>query len=168
LAVGEMHVSVDEPGEDRREAEVDDAGGRGNLHGGCGADVGDALAADENHLVLEVGAGLRVEQPAGADGGRLRLRGVRDRKGQDEEKRAKEFRMHGIRLLAESYTLTGSTWPVRFRQLTSSARCSSSTRARRTTASTSRSPSRRRAAARRWCASRCATSSPVPCSTRHS
>jgi hypothetical protein len=68
-----MHVSVDEAGEQRNVAEVDDARALRVLDG-C-ADGKDALALDENLAGLEQGSGIDLKQAGGVEhdgrGGRL-------------------------------------------------------------------------------------------------
>ena len=70
----EMHVSVDEAGEQRGVAEVDDLCAL-RMVDGC-ADGADALALDENLAGLEDGAGVDLKQARGVeDDGRARLLG---------------------------------------------------------------------------------------------
>ncbi len=61
----EMHVSVDEAGEQCGVAEINDAGSLRMLDG-C-ADGKDALALDENLAGLEQGSGIDLKQAGGVE-----------------------------------------------------------------------------------------------------
>jgi len=65
-------MCVDHAGHDGCIREVDHDRARWN--GEAGADIRDAVAAHEHHLVGEHGAGTRVEQVPGADGDHLVVR----------------------------------------------------------------------------------------------
>jgi hypothetical protein len=70
IAVHHMEMCVDQPRQHRRTTEIDHARAGGNLY--VRPDVGDPIAADDNHLVRLHRARARVEHASGADRDGLR------------------------------------------------------------------------------------------------
>jgi hypothetical protein len=60
-----MHVGVDHPGEDGRRTEIDDA--RFGRHRNIGANIGDAVAANEDHLIRRERSGAGVKEATGSN-----------------------------------------------------------------------------------------------------
>ena len=70
VAIREMRVEIDEPGQQRGGAEIDHRGA--GRHRERGGDLLDMLADDPHHRRLERRAAAAVDQPGGLDDDRLR------------------------------------------------------------------------------------------------
>ena len=68
----DVDVRVDHAGHDGRRAQIDHA--RAGRNRNAGADIGDAIALDQDKLIFQQPAGHGIEQPSGPDGDNLILR----------------------------------------------------------------------------------------------
>jgi hypothetical protein len=80
----EMDVGIDQPGEQRGVAEVDDSGALGMIH--RGGDGANAIPFDQYFAGLEQGSGIDLEQARGVEddgrGGRLLRVGYGSKEGE--------------------------------------------------------------------------------------
>ncbi len=72
LLLHQVHVTIDQAGQNGGAAEIDDLRARRNLDAIGGAGGGDAIAFNKDDLILQHRARFGVEQAAGADGDALR------------------------------------------------------------------------------------------------
>jgi hypothetical protein len=69
-----MDVAIDEAGEHRCVAEIDDTSAPRDLDLIGGTDIYDAIVPDDDDLIAKIGAGFRIEYASGANGDTLRGR----------------------------------------------------------------------------------------------
>jgi hypothetical protein len=86
-AADDVDVRVDEPGQERRVAEVDHAGARRDGHTGLRAHRGDAVTSDHDRSVAQDGAAVAVDEPSRLeDDRRLGLQ----RRGEESQDRGEQ------------------------------------------------------------------------------
>jgi hypothetical protein len=85
LNVREVNVTINQSGQYRGLAEVDDFCARRNLYFVGWANVRDFIAGNKDDLIGQIRSGLRVKHFSGANGRNLTLRGGHDGRREDQE-----------------------------------------------------------------------------------